>query len=463
MAGYLHLFYEDYIHRSGDPAFIISAKKTEIMSKAVGKIQARAGGSLVVEKEFEQLYSLKEGEFANAGVIEKLEVANKQMISFDQAIAELKTLVSEQGTLTHGIELCNTCIESIDAILKMGANTHGLADSAYQEVQNFKQKMQSVKKSLRHTALSKRSSEERKVLLDTIGAIQSNISGYLLEIAWVYAFLGANKKALGAMMNIGGHNTNIGITYKEDPKMREDINMIDQMLSQNEVQSKADAIFNLHPDNVSATTNWVGFQLKNFSDIGSIHVGNYSLGEILEESGYNENFVVNIAGTLAGNQYKANKEISPNLRTYKENLSSQGEVDNLWRNLKNSTKPLGIADAIAGAISNNFTNKVNYYVIRSKSTQQIKVIPVSFILNKIAAAFQSNQDKIFGINAGEYDGTTKAATRSTYWEKNVAAFDPEDSTGQTRSRIAYSQVLNEINQTKISISVNFTQVIDGLT
>ncbi len=460
---YLYLFYEDYIYGREDPATTIANKKASILQQASSKINIRASGSWVVEHEFEKLYSLTEGEFANAGVISRLETVNKEMHSFDDAIAQLKALISEQGTLNRARDLCDTCITGIDNILKMGASTHGLADSAYQEVINFKKQLQSVRASLRHGSLSSRTKAERDEILSTIGAVQSNISGYLLEIAWIYAFLGANKLALGAMVNIGGHSTNIGAKYRDDPRMKEDIEKIDRALFSNKVQSKADAVFNLSPNNVSGTTQWVGFQLKNFSDITSIHVGNFTLGQVLSEAGYDNDFLVNIVGTLAGNQYQAKNIIPPGKRVHKENLVSQSMVDNLWRDLKNSTKPLAVADTIAGAMNANFTNKVNYYVIRSKSGNSINVIPVSRLLTAISNAFSSGTDKIFGINAGVYEGTSKAATRSEYWSINVAAYDETDADGSNRSSKAYSQILNAINQTKVSISINFSQVLNQLT
>lgn len=462
MAGYLHLFYEDWEARNPNPASVIAAKKEEIRQRAINKIQTRAAGSALVEKEFEKLYALNEGQFANAGVIERLDAANTQMSSFDQAIADLKQLVNEQGTLKEGIRLCDTCITSINNILNMGLQTHGLADSAYQEVLNFKQKLLSVRKSLKKGRLKNRTSQEQEELLDTIGAIQSNISGYLLEIAWIYAFLGANKQALGAMINVGGHSSNFGSHWKNDPRMKEDLKKIEQALAENESQSKADALFNLHPDRVSATTSWVGFQLKNFSDIGSIHVGNYTLGQIFSELGYHDMFLVNIAGSLAGNRYEAKDKIPPGLRSHDKNLSTQGAVDNLWRDLKNSTKPLAIADAIAGAMNSNFSNQVNYYVVRGKGgAGTINVIPVSKILSKIAEVLNSGADKVFGINIGGYEGNTKAASRSAYWKINVDAFDEDDPTGQTRSSIAYPEILSIIKQTKISISINFSQIISS--
>ena len=122
---------------------------------------------------------------------------------------------------------------------------------------------------------------------------------------------------------------------------------------------------------------------------------------------------------------------------------------------------------MAGAAAANFTNKINYYVIRNKNGNggagTINVIPVSKILLMITDMLETNVDNIFGINIGQYNGIIKAADRSDYWQINVDAFDEDDSTGQTRSQNAYSAMLAKVQATKISISVNFSQVLSALT
>jgi len=67
--------------------------------------------------------------------------------------------------------------------------------------------------------------------------------------------------------------------------------------------------------------------MKNVTSPNGVHVGSYSLGEVNINNFYDEDFLVNIAGTLAGNQYHA--KIPSSRRTHKENLSSQGEVDKI--------------------------------------------------------------------------------------------------------------------------------------
>ena len=461
---YLYLFYEDYIASSSiDPYAVISKTKEQIKQASLSKIQIRARGSLETERLFEELYSLNENrdEFANLHVQEKYQEANIILSDFDDAISKLKNLAKEgNADVSSAIILGNKIIQSIDNILILGAKTGGLAEGAVSQVEHFKMDMQEIVQSRLHFVKYKTQSTRKKQLVDDLASIQSNVSGYMLEIAHVYAFLGSHINFLGQMINIGSNQVS-EYNIKNDPRIKADYEKINAALQENAgVQSKADAIFNFilnknGQGKVSASTSWVGFQQKNVNDISSIQVGNYTLGNIGITRYYNEDFLVNIAGTLAGDQYKAN--IPKNLRKYDSVLSTQTYVDRIWRNLKNSTKLLGAADAIAGSEFANITNKVHYYVIRNKQTGAIKIIPVSVLLERIKAAFQKNDtDLAYGINIGKTDENTRVGNRSEYWSINVAHFDDEDYSGEKRSHAAYSLVLNKILNTKISISINFS-------
>ena len=61
-------------------------------------------------------------------------------------------------------------------------------------------------------------------------------------------------------------------------------------------------------------------------------------------------------------------------------------------------KLLCAVDGIAGYLQSNFTNQVNYYVIRRKTDAQVNVIGVSRILDKIINALNSNESSAMGIN-----------------------------------------------------------------
>lgn len=454
--GYLHLFYEDYIAESGAaPYAIIASAKESIKQNAISRLKTTMEGSAVVEKELENFYALndKRDSFADVNAQENLKKVNSIMSDFDNAIAQLKTLAQEGGEISQLVSESNKITKSIDRILELGASTGGLADSAYQEIKNFEMRMQWVASHVKYSQY--KGGKRKQKLINEISAIQSNVSGYMLELAWVYAFLVAGKPPLEQMINIGGHDLGGLAKVIIDPKMKADLAKIEAALNSNSAQAKADVIFNLTPGNVSATSQWVGFQMKNVTSLNGVHVGSYSLGEVNINNFYDEDFLVNIAGTLAGNHYRA--KIPSSRRTHKENLSSQGEVDKIWATIKNSTKILGAADAIAGQLAANFTNKVNYYVIRDKSSGgSIRVIAVSKIIEKIKKALTEGSENMYGINIGEAQG--QVASRSSFWKINVEAFSPDSQDGSERSSNAYGAVLQEILATKGGISLNFASL-----
>lgn len=462
---YLYLFYEDYIGDSSiDPYAIITSVKDNIKKNALNKIQHGVQESFEVERKFEQLYALNDSrdEFANIQVQQRYQQVNLILNDFDEAIAALKQKIQEGNSeVVPAITLGNNIIRDIDTILNFGAKTGGLADGAISQVEQFKRRMEeNVQTKLHYIENSnKQLSDSKKPLIDELTAIQSNISGYMLEIAHIYAFLQGNSAFLGQMINIGSQNRDDQIfTFKQDPKIEADRIKLNEALKDNKVQSKADAIFNLHfakqDGTISAETFWVGFQQKNFNDVSSIRVGKYTLGNIGITQYYNEDFLVNIAGTLAGTKYQARDTIPPNLRRHKEKMSTQTEVDRIWTNIKNSTKLLGVVDAVSGNQFANITNRVHYYVIRNKQTKTIKVIPVSTLLQRIQEAFEKDIDSAYGINTGQVSKDQRIGDRSEYWSINVENFSTS-SNSQERSSKAYQLILDKILSTKVSIAINF--------
>lgn len=251
--GYLYLFYEDYIGDSSiDPYAIITSIKDDIKKNALSKIQQGAEESLLVEYKFEQLYALNNSkdEFANIQIQQRYQQANLVLNNFDEAIATLKQKIKEGNSeVVPAIEIGNDIIKNIDAILDFGAKTGGLADGAIYQVEQFKKRMeQNVQTKLHYIKdAGGQLSDFKKPLIDELKAIQSNISGYMLEIAHIYAFLQGNSAFLGQMINIGSQNRDDKvITFKKDPKMEADRIELNKALKENKVQSKVDAIFNLH-------------------------------------------------------------------------------------------------------------------------------------------------------------------------------------------------------------------------
>lgn len=250
---YLYLFYEDYIGDSSiDPYAMITSVKDNIKKNALNKIQHGVQESFEVERKFEQLYALNDSrdEFANIQVQQRYQQVNLILNDFDEAIAALKQKIQEGNSeVVPAITLGNNIIRDIDTILNFGAKTGGLADGAISQVEQFKRRMEeNVQTKLHYIENSnKQLSDSKKPLIDELTAIQSNISGYMLEIAHIYAFLQGNSAFLGQMINIGSQNRDDQIfTFKQDPKIEADRIKLNEALKDNKVQSKADAIFNLH-------------------------------------------------------------------------------------------------------------------------------------------------------------------------------------------------------------------------
>lgn len=463
LGAYLHLFYESYRDKNGiDPISYINSKKEEIRQAAIPKLKTARNESAAIEREFQQLYNIKENEFADIVVKEKMQAMNSIMNDFDSAIALLKQLVQDNGSVSEAVGAGNRVIEAIDKILIKGASTGGLGDSAYSELVSARQRMQKVNYELKYIDNHNLDFSNRDGLKKFISDIQSNVSGYMLELSQVYAFTGANyaglKNVYDIMINIGGHGSGLRTHMKVDPKMKSALQTLKQGLTANQsVQSHADIVFHMSMDEtgngqVVATSNWVGFQNKNVSDISSVGLRSYSLGEIGILRHYSSDFLVNIAGTLAGKTYK--KSGIPKTLNASKNPSSQKEVDLYWANIKASTKILGLVNAIGQKSGANITNRVNYYVVRSKNPGfggQIRVIPVSAILEEVLKRYKEGNEDKMGVN----DSTNRGSSREKYWEINTSEFSFE-KTPEERSADAYAQVLNKVLETKIQISINFS-------
>ena len=251
MGAYLYLFYENYRDRNGvDPMSIINATKEKIRQAAVSKLELAGLGSSIVEQEFEQLYNIRENEFADIIVKERMQAMNSIMNDFDSAIALLKQLVQDNGNVGEAVTAGNRAIEAIDKILIKGAETGGLGASAYSELVSGKQRMQKIGYQLKYIDTHNLDFSGRDGLKNAISDIQSNVSGYMLELSQVYAFIGANyaglKGAHDVMINIGGHGSGLRTHMKVDPKMETALQTLKQGLSANQgMQSHADIVFHM--------------------------------------------------------------------------------------------------------------------------------------------------------------------------------------------------------------------------
>ncbi len=466
MAGYLYLFYGDYVGENGNPYNIITGVKENIKRKALQRFQKAYSSSAEIEQAFEKKYGLKSDEFGRIDFLstKTFAEANTSMSNFDAAISELKRLISDGGTVKDMEEEGRRAVQAIDNLLIKGAQLGGLTDGAYNQLKDGLKRLRHVRSLIRYTDTRNNQKDE---ILDALSDIESNVSGYMLEFSTIYGSVGASQYGLEqnheAMINIGSNTLGSKVfkTYKEDPQMLTDLQKLNAALaSNNGIQSKADSIINMHMENgngsVSTDVTWVGFQEKNYRDISSIPlIKNKMLGELDIFSYYGSDMLVNIAGSF-GNNYQKNGIFSKNMMRY-SNIG-QGEIDKIWNEVKNSMKLLVAADAIAGEMNDNFTNKVNYYVIRRKTDGKVKVIGVSRILDKIATAFMTGENSSLGINWGTNTANTQYTNRSKYWSVNAENFQSKSGSlaGSIRSAGAYQTIWSLIYTTKISISLNFS-------
>lgn len=469
--GYLYLFYEDYKNSEGnisDHRSIIEATKIKIRQNALGKIELAALQSSLIENEFENLYNIKNNELIDLNIRSNFNLGNSIMHSVDSAVDALKKLTKD-SSVGQAINLGNLVIKDIDMILKRGAQAGGLGYSSYSELFSAKERINNILSDLKYigggTKISA-SDEAKKLISKMTSDVESNVGGYMLELTGAFAFLGANYAGLnavyGTMINIGGHGTSsFAYQKKIDPKMTETLNKIESGLAENNgVQSHADLIFHIDMDkngngSTFSESNWVGFQAKNVKNF-SVDLRPYSLGEINILNYYLPDFLVNIAGTLVGGN--GGSKIPTSLRKVKES-ASESELDHYWANIKASTKLLGLVDAIGQKSGANITNKINYYVIRSKKVNKIKVISVSSILQKILNYYSldnsfGGEANSLGVNDSVND-KTKVGSRKDYYSININNFSFEHSP-EERSKRAYSSILNKILNTKIQISINFS-------
>lgn len=234
-----------------NPYQVLAEAKKQIKIDALQQLEGHQRGNELFEQEFQKLYNLTEtNEFADAGIIDGLNEMNISMGDFDSAIARLKELVKDSGDVAEAVDKGNKVIFSIDQILAKGAALQGLGDSAYTEIQKFRQDMMKVCYSLKYIHSHNLTFKGRDDLLNQIKSIQSNVSGYMLELSLVFAFVGANEYGLNevyqALINIGGHGSGLRAQMKIDPHMETDLKKLKQALNSNgSIQSKADAVFHM--------------------------------------------------------------------------------------------------------------------------------------------------------------------------------------------------------------------------
>lgn len=473
---YFYLYYGDYIAESGvNPYKIIENAKTKIQKKALSQIKSRSEQSRTTEEEFEKLYNIQPEDFAPDGDlkldsvvdIDRWKAVNADMSNFDVSISAavnaLNKGVEEWNNRSEILRQAQNAINSIDAVLRKGAETQGLTDGAMAEARKWKKKLQNLKANI-----SVSEDMDGKGLAKKMKQIAGHVSGALLEIAFPYAFLTAVEKGLSdtssVMMNIGAHSgPRLSATYKQDPRISEDIRTLRAVLkNQNKnIQTKADSVLTIHSNNVAGTTTWVGFQQKNYSNIKNIKIAEIAIRD-LTNFFENEDFLINTAGGLGYNHKQNEVYMNPS----HGQLYMQKDIDIIWREVMRNFKLAAAADAIAGFVQSNFTNQVHYYVIRNKTNGEVRVIGVSSILNRIWEDFKNNESKTMGFSTNNnyedggalFNFLSRTGYREAYWKSNVEEFrfGWPSREKYVRSASAAPRIWEMIQSAKIKIALDFS-------
>lgn len=477
---YFYLYYGDYVADNGaNPEQIIENAKDRIQKRALEQIKIRGEQSQVVEQEFEKLYGIQPEDFAPDGGLKLNDVVNMDrwravnadMTSFDAsinaAVAMLKEGIEKWNTRSDVLRKAQDAINNIDAVLRKGAETQGLTDGAMAEARKWKKNLQNLK-----ADISVSGDKDGKGLAEKLKQIAGHVSGALLEIAFPYAFLTAAEKGLSdvssVMMNIGGHSgPRLSATYKQDPKIAEDIQTLRSVMkNQNKnVQTKADSVLTIH-DSVTGTTSWVGFQQKNYKDIKNIKLAEIAIRD-LTNFFEDDDFLINTAGGLGYNHRQDSVYMPPS----KEPQYMQKDIDILWREVMKSFRLAAAADAIAGFVKSNFTNQVHYYVIRNKKNAGARVVGVSSILNRIWKDFNNGQSKSMGFSAENnfenegvlFNFSLKTGYREAYWKSNVEnfRFGWPSREKYARSAGAAPEIWKTIQSAKMKIALDFSAYFGG--
>lgn len=455
MGGYLHLYYSDYIS-DNNPASILAAGKQLIKAKAEARLNTKIKSSKEVERKFEKLYALENQNLVNPDVNQRINAHEPNFQDFDAAIATLQQKVKEGGSVIEAIDLGNRLIEIIDQELRIGADTMGLAESAIYEVEQARQELIAIRTAFTTMGNGANAKDVDQSIKDKITGLHSNAAGYLLELAWIEAFINANATSLGQMISIGGKEFNInGLKIKLDPRLEKDYQKLKAIMSKSNVQTGVDAVFNLHPNGVFGKTTWVGFQIKNYQDLSAVEIGNYTIKDFWTESFYPDEFMVNVAGALTAPY----SEYGP-YNKWGQLPQEAYDASSIYLKMINSTKLLAIADLIAGKMR-GLAHKRHYWVVRGKATKKVNVIGTSFILERIKQNYITD-NKAIGL--GFSTGAT-GLSMNTYMDKqqyeniNASNFDGDDNTGWKRSINSFSTIYDKILDTKITVSLNFSNLI----
>ncbi len=495
MNGYLYLFFEDYLADSGSSYRSIYKQiintKNEIIDYSISEMKNLKNNSVEFETELENSFNISAKEM-NKVVQEILQTSplhsdrsSGSFSSYDKAIQQCKKAKEDIQNVDNLITESNNILEKLDSFLALASSKAYLDNSLvqnikkrYTDIKKKEKELEKIQKSINcGTPLTNKDIENLGLIMEYIINSAETTSGLMFELADPVANMFANREGVRHikekthLLHIGSVNTLEKYDYIEDPAFEEEYKKLTKAINENNgTQSKGDLIVYIKDKNIEGKYRSVVFQEKNYSDISKVKAATYTFKQLIEGkpgmlsleeiNKISKNMLVNIAGTLAGKRYRS--KIPESRRAHKNvTMLSQNKVDTLWEEIGPTITNLAYADAIAGVTRENITNKVNFYVIRDKSTKKVAVIPTSKILEYYINNLSKRKTNNVGTPNLKHSG--KPLTREKYWTINVQNFStkkvPKEAADE-RSNAAYTEILKLIYSNKITISINFAAILN---
>lgn len=472
---YLYLFYGNYLEKENiDPYAIINTAKQEIKSAGMRKIKNLRGSLNTQRSDFEselqKLYGLTPQDFQT-----KLEnnFAMKLLTNFEEAQQQLEEGLSKAETdIDLGEEIAKA-ITALDQILKLGANLGGLTAGSIEKAKSYNDKILELEEAINNGTAGIKG-EKGSVATAGINALNS-VSGSLLEIAvaigWMTIMMKLGKTNSSLMGAIGQNKgQNLTITTRPSEELEMLYRQIEQTLASASTEGKADN-FVVTQNAVSGTMSWATFQTKNYRNIRDITIESVKTYAELQMGRYfGWHFLINTAGGLGDNHLQDSKssggDTNVTFTRFRDTDSriTAATIDTHWMNIQQQAKVLAAADTIAAQGAKELGAGLDYYIVRERFSNNIRIIPVADLLDNLYHAYQNSTDgnlNSFGVRDTSWTSgkSLQGSRMKTYGIINSSAFKappwrPSIPSGWIRSKRAYNPIYEKLKETKVSISLN---------
>lgn len=470
-AGYAYLLWNDYVDKGGiSPEEALSDAKTKIMSRFGELIEMNP----VLQKPKELIkdaYSLSDEEFRKNVERSLMDFRNNEygtlLQSVDNHNNSLKKLIEE----TNSVQACyvelNSLIKTLDNIINQGQKGGTITAESVKIIKRVRDKAELL--STKFQAQSKGRSkvikeDDLKILKEIQKDLVSNVAGYTLEIFLTLSqmtvqFYGDKK----INDDIRDSILNTGAKIEEDSLRKVYLDQIQKEIQElGTPQTKADTVrfFQTNLDNGTAEGHLTIIsetaQAKNFTDLSKVSLGDHFTEHTLSNLNFQgddifnyfpEEYLINAASALGSNidEGKTSPELMKILKEQGQKGKTQKELVENWNDIVKNISVLSAIDALVGK---DILSSAEYYVIRSKTSGQVKVISSADIITKIALD-PMRILRFEGLNNGSIN---KRYTMSDI-NKNEFIKDKDRKEARLeRSTIVWNKVKGIIQNTKIKIA-----------